>query len=155
MVGRAPTILWLFVTFLSESSGTLKSTYKGVNGTQDGRGSDKLTRIKTRLSLTSTSVIPSLLERDISIACVLFTTRKGKDVAALLRSFFMVGELELVGFPVTKFEKSPKEGPSSTTPGVYYLGTFIRRWAQSCFVQHLAWSLQSEEVVVGGRIHLN
>lgn len=30
MVGRAPTMRWLFVIFLSESSGTLKSTWKVI-----------------------------------------------------------------------------------------------------------------------------
>ena len=50
MVGKAATMRWLFV-ILSPSKGTLKST-----------------RISTRLSVRSTSVIASLVDRDMMVA---------------------------------------------------------------------------------------
>ena len=71
IVGTAPAIRWVFVTFLSESRGTLKSTCKiqcHVRYILEWfrHAWEQLTLINTRLSLRSTSVIESLFERDIS-----------------------------------------------------------------------------------------
>jgi len=72
IVGTAPAIRWVFVTFLSASRGTLKSTWCSYYLVSYGSQAQPiiwrklLTLIRTRFPERSTSVIESLLERDMT-----------------------------------------------------------------------------------------